>query len=70
MPKITKKSIAKRTKEVGSQLFDVLEALNDLDYMVDYGPELDDEEMGKLTLLSHVRNLVNIAFEIYPYSVA
>lgn len=70
MPKITKKSIAKRTKEVGSQLFDVLEAIGDLDHMVDYGPELNDEEMAKLTMLTNVRNLINIAFEIYPYSVA
>lgn len=66
---MTKKKLGKLTSTVGSQLFDVWQAIGDLEHAIDYGPDLDEKGSDDLRTLGNVKNLLNVAFEIYPYRI-
>ena len=67
MKKLTK--LDKLTRKVGRQLYSMTVDIEDLEHDIDYGPELDQDGMESLRMLTQARNLVRVAFEIYPYSV-
>ena len=65
MNKKTKKFASK----VGSRLFDVFESVTELQYQIDMGPELSQAEDRDLLTLCYVRNLLDVAFNLYPYTI-
>lgn len=72
MTKAEKAAATKITQAMdlaGPKLFEAEEAISQLFTAINYGPELTYEQDAALETLGHVRNLIRIAFELYPYPV-